>query len=112
MTTQRSLLKRLTIVFCTFIMFMGVLAAPSFAGNPFAADKNDSPTPNIMKAAEKVAGSQPRSMEEIQDQAEGGLNGVQGTADYDKMKQDSQQDKPDNVVARKVDKVLDKYTRD
>ncbi len=107
MATRRSLWMRLATVFCTFMMFMGLVAAPSFA-----ADKRDksSPTPEIMDAAEKVADSSPRSMKEIQAQSKGGLNGVQGTADYDKMEKDSQQDKPDNVVARKVDKVLDKYS--
>ncbi|MBE9031387.1 hypothetical protein IQ266_16760 [filamentous cyanobacterium LEGE 11480] len=108
MKTQRSFTMRLTTAFFAIVMFFGLISAPSFAGNIFSADKGETTQSDVLKQAEKVAGSEPRSLEEVQSQSKGGLNGVQGTAGYQKMEKDTTIGKPDNVIARKVDKALSK----
>lgn len=103
MKLQRSIGEVLLTCLCVCVMIFGLVAAPTWAAN-----QEESPTPNIQRAAEEVAGSEPLSLKEVQARSEGGLNEVQGSVDAGKMKNDSRNGKPDNVLARKVDKLLDK----
>lgn len=109
MKTQRSFVTRLAAAFCAIVMLFGLIATPSYAGGLFSRDQSNTSKSEVLKEAEKVSGSSPRSMKEVQDQAKGGLNGVQGTAGYDKMEKDSTMGKPDNVMARKAAEALSKY---
>ena len=106
MKLQRSIREFLLACLCVCVMVFGLIAAPAWAAN-----QEESPTPNIQRAAEEVAGSEPLSLKEVQARNEGGLNEVQGSADAEKMKNDSRNGKPDNVLARKVDKLLDKSAK-
>lgn len=106
MKLQRSLREFLLTCLCVCVMLFGLMAAPTWAAN-----QEESPTPNIQRAAEEVAGSEPLSLKEVQARSAGGLNEVQGSADAEKMKNDSRNGKPDNVLARKVNKLLDKSAK-
>ncbi len=108
-----SLLTRLTTAFCAIIMFFSLVAAPSLADGMFGGKKAESPTQNIMKAAEDIANpdKKPMSMEEIQARNKGGLNEIQGNADADKMINDSKPGEPDSDLVRKMDKEMSKKSK-
>jgi hypothetical protein len=116
MLTQHSivsLLTRLATAFCAVIMFLSLVTAPSLAGGMFEGKKAESPTQNIMKAAEDIANpdKKPMSMEEIQARTNGGLNEIQGKADADKMIDESKPGKPDSDLLRKMDKEMNKKSK-
>lgn len=67
---------------CTFLFLSSafpVVAATS------SATKGEDALKGIQKESEEVLKSDPRSMEEVQSKAKGGLNAVQGGADVNKM---------------------------
>jgi hypothetical protein len=116
MLTQQSivsLLTRLATATCAIVMFLTLVTAPSLAGGMFEGKKAESPTQNIMKAAEDIANpdKKPMSMEEIQARNKGGLNEIQGNADADKMIDKSQPGKPDSDLVRKMDKEMSKKSK-
>ncbi len=105
--STRSLFTRLASAFCAVMLFLGLVASPSFAAARSVDSKPaDTPTAEIMKAAEDIANpdKKPMSTAEIQARTNGGLNEIQGTADADKMINDSQPGKPDSAIAQKPDK--------
>lgn len=106
MNSAKSIIRRFVTFLFAVVLFFGVATAPSFA-----ADQKASPTPNIMKATEELVDTKPMNMEEIQERTAGGLNEVQGTADYKKMKNDSRMGEPDNIVASKMEKTAKKLSR-
>lgn len=108
-----ALLTRLVTVFCAVIMCLSLVAAPSLADGMLGGKKADSPTQNIMKAAEDIANpdKKPMSMEEIQARTNGGLNEIQGKADADKMINESKPGKPDSDLVRRMDKQMDKKSK-
>lgn len=109
--SNRSLITRLVAAFCTFITVLGLMVSPSLAGGIFGNNKQpETPTSDIMKDTEDIANpdKKPMSLEEIQARSNGGLNEIQGTADADKMINESQPGKPDSVFVEKMDKQLKK----
>lgn len=110
---RRSLLTRLATAFCAVMMFFGLVAAPGFAGNMFTNEPSEPPTPNIMKDAEDIAdpNKQPMNLDEIQARTNGGINEIQGTSDADKMIKSSEPGKPDNAIARTIDKEMKKAAK-
>jgi hypothetical protein len=116
MLTQHSIVSlstRLATVLCAVVMFLSLVAAPSLAGGMFEGKKAESPTQNIMKAAEDIANpdKKPMSMEEIQARTNGGLNEIQGRADADKMIDKSKPGEPDSDLVRKMDKEMSKKSK-
>lgn len=67
---------------CTLLFF--VSAFPAIASTSEPSDGVVS-LDEIQARTNAIAGSQPRSLEEIQADTEGGLNSIQGKADYHKM---------------------------
>jgi hypothetical protein len=96
------------------MLFSALLITVMFFGNslPAIAASSD-PTEGtvqldaIQQNTEKAIESPAMNMKAIQERSKGGLNEVQGTADYGKMVNSGD---PESPVAKKADKALDKVT--
>jgi hypothetical protein len=114
--SNRSLLTRFATAFCAVMMVLGLVASPSFAGGIFSNNRQpeartpETPTSDIMKDTGDIANpdKKPMSLDEIQARTNGGLNEIQGTADADKMINESQPGKPDSVFVDKMNKEMKK----
>lgn len=78
----RSIRFLTVLCFCTFLFFSSSLTALA-SSDP---TQGVMPLKNVEKESKEVLQSQPRSLEEVQAKAKKGINGVQGAADFDKMK--------------------------
>lgn len=103
----RSLFSMFSLLLCSTLLFLGLTMSPSLALQGSDPTKGTAQMPETMKAAEDVAKSAPMSMEEIEERSKGGLNGVQGDADKDKMYK-SNTNKPGPAVVQDVKKAIDK----
>jgi hypothetical protein len=100
-------LRLLIAVFCcTFLLFSSGLTALA-ASNP---DQGVMPLKSIEQKSKKALQSEPRSLEEVQAEAKKGTNGVQGSADRDKMKNPSNADSDATSVEEQVSDVLSDLT--
>ena len=79
-------LKFVAIAF-TFVTLIWANATPAFAfgSSPSSPTDGEVSLTQVEKMSEKALQSKPRSAKEVSAVAKGGLNGVQGAADQDKM---------------------------
>lgn len=118
--TQMGRLARVVLVVtvCAFMLFNTAL--PAYAAGSSNATigssrshptEGEAPLNNIFERSEDVLKAEPRPMDELQKTAEGGLNEIQGAADYDKMSRpDNSQDAesvPDQIK-RAFDNLTDR----
>ncbi|MGB3510762.1 MAG: low temperature-induced protein [Microcoleaceae cyanobacterium] len=67
---------------CTFLFLSSAFPVVAATSSP---TKGEDALKEVQKESEEVLRSNPRSMEEVQSKAKGGLNAVQGGADMNKM---------------------------
>ena len=80
--TLRSMQFVITACLCTLVFFTSAFPAAASVSKPSDGVVS---LDDIQSRTDEVARSQPRSLKELQSDAEGGLNAVQGKADYSKM---------------------------
>lgn len=72
---------------CALLLFSNMM--PSMAASSSRSYDGEVSLDEIQNRTDEIAKSDPRSMEELQSDLEGGLNAVQGKGDYGKMKRPS-----------------------
>ncbi|MBW4655141.1 MAG: hypothetical protein KME20_19175 [Kaiparowitsia implicata GSE-PSE-MK54-09C] len=88
------------------VLFVNATPALAISSSPSAPSDGEAPLNNIYDKAERALENEPRSMNEVQDEAGKGLNEVQGDADLDKMNHDG--NSPEATTAKeKVEDALD-----
>ncbi|MCM1981692.1 hypothetical protein [Lyngbya confervoides] len=89
MTTLNTFLRALKLMAIAFAfsIFIMANATPAFAfgSSKTSPQEGEASLNQIREKSEQVSDSQPRSLKEVQSVAKGGLNGVQGSADKEKM---------------------------
>ncbi len=93
MPSLRSIVRSIKFVSIAFAFaaFIASSAAPAFAFGSTSTSPTDGEAhlSEIRSKSENVANANPRSRKEVSSAAKGGLNGVQGAADKDKMIKDA-----------------------
>lgn len=70
---------------CVTLLFSNALSAAAIGTSKSMPTEGTEQLKGIQQETDKVANSNPRSMQEVQAKAQKGLNAVQGDADKDKM---------------------------
>ncbi len=93
MLSLKSVIRSIKFVSIAFalVIFITTSAAPAFAFGSTSTSPTDGEAhlSEIRSNSETVANANPRSRKEVSSVAKGGLNGVQGVADQEKMIKDA-----------------------
>jgi hypothetical protein len=99
------------IYICGLMVFANAVPAIASQGNP---TKGMQQLPNIQNKAEDAIKSAPYGIDKVEQESSQGLNEVQGSADFNKMKRDTNEGKLPAVskAEKAIDKIGDKISSD
>jgi len=108
------LTRTLAVIFtCTLLLFTN--AVPAFAATANTTQTKSDPTKgserldNVQKKSEEILRHPPLDMKSVQDEANQGLNEVQGAADIQDMSRPSNSQKATSIE-EKAEQILEKVT--
>ncbi|MGG6296267.1 hypothetical protein ACQ4M4_17900 [Leptolyngbya sp. AN02str] len=97
---------------CALMVFSNMAPAMAYGSDRSALDEGEAPINDIYRKSEEALRKEPRSMKELQNEAQKGINEVQGDADVNQMQRDDNSKQATTVKDRVEDALDNIFQRD